>query len=356
MAREKRRVSTFSLSFLDIMACGFGAVTLLFMLIKHDTSPTREPRDTGFQAEARLLAEDIRVGEREKVQLRNALEETENAVVTAQGESQRVLHQLDQRKRELSIQKDPDQEIALLRKQIKVLEDQTASLQREGRADDTRRFVGEGDRQYLTGLKLGGQRVLILVDSSASMLAETIVNVVRRRNMSDNVKRNSAKWLRAVRTVEWLVSQLPRQSHYQIYTFNTVAQALSPSAKGQWLAANDSATLDSNIARLKTVIPEGGTSLYAAFSAANGFSQRPDNIFLITDGLPTVGQSAPQKNTVSGQARNKLFREALKALPRGTPVNVILFPMEGDPEAAALFWQLGLSTRGAFLSPARDWP
>ena len=35
MAR-KRRATPFSLSFLDIMACGFGAVTLLFLILRHN--------------------------------------------------------------------------------------------------------------------------------------------------------------------------------------------------------------------------------------------------------------------------------------------------------------------------------
>jgi hypothetical protein len=30
--------------------------------------------------------------------------------------------------------------------------------------------------------------------------------------------------------------------------------------------------------------------------------------------------------------------------------------MEGDIEAAALFWQFAMSTRGAFVAPSRDWP
>ena len=29
---------------------------------------------------------------------------------------------------------------------------------------------------------------------------------------------------------------------------------------------------------------------------------------------------------------------------------------EGDPEAAALFWQFAMSTNGAFIAPSRDWP
>jgi hypothetical protein len=356
MAREKRHVNTFSLSFLDIMACGFGAVTLLFLILKHDANTTISPDNSRLNAETSLLAEDILEGERDKVKLRNSLKVLENETVEAQGLSRRILDELNQRKRELSIEVSPDQQIALLRKQVDELDTETARLREQGSANDTRSFIGTGDRQYLTGLKLGGQRVLILVDSSASMLAETIVNVVRRRNMSDAVKRKSPKWQRAVRTVEWLVSQLPTHSNYQIYTFNTQAKPLSNSTRGQWLDASDSATLNTNIQHLKALSPQGGTSLYHAFNAAKSFSLRPDNIFLITDGLPTQGQNKPNKNTVSGKQRGVLFNEAIKQLPRGVPVNVILFPMEGDPAAAAAFWQLGLSSKGAFLSPSKDWP
>ena len=72
-----------------------------------------------------------------------------------------------------------------------------------------RTFTGEGDRQYLTGLKVGGKNILIAVDTSASMLDDDIVNVLRRRNMSDDRKRSAPKWQRAVRTVEWLVLAAP---------------------------------------------------------------------------------------------------------------------------------------------------
>ena len=70
----------------------------------------------------------------------------------------------------------------------------------------------------------------------------------------------------------------------------------------------------------------------------------------------TQGAGAPKKYMVSGQQRRSHFAKALASLPGGMPVNTILFPMEGDPEAAALFWQLGVTTQGAFIAPSRDWP
>lgn len=355
MLRQKRRISTFTLSFLDIMACGFGAVTLLFLILKHGSmdASTRDPR---VGTEIEMLHQDVRKGAEELVQLRNSLAEIEQQSVQTQGLADQVQTQINEKKRERSIQSDTQEDIPLLRKKVRELEKQTSALRETGRDKDVRRFVGDGDRQYLTGLKLGGQRILILLDSSASMLDDRIVNILRQRNMSASVQRNTAKWRRALRTVEWLVAQLPGTSQYQIYTFNTVASAAHPGTDGRWQRADDSATLNAAIDTLKKTVPRDGTSLINAFNVVNALSPRPDNVFLITDGLPTQGQKPPRGTTVSGKERSKLFREAVQRLPAGIPVNVILFPMEGDPEAAALFWQLGLASKGAFLSPASDWP
>ncbi len=58
-----------------------------------------------------------------------------------------------------------------------------AKPSKDNDGDRVRGFEGEGHRQYLTGLRMGGSHVLILVDASTSMLDRTIVNVIRRRNM-----------------------------------------------------------------------------------------------------------------------------------------------------------------------------
>ena len=52
----------------------------------------------------------------------------------------------------------------------------------------------------------------------------------------------------------------------------------------------------------------------------------------------------------------KLFDQAYKEVPKGTPFNVLLYPMEGDPKAASSFWQLAMATRGSFMSLSEDWP
>ena len=70
----------------------------------------------------------------------------------------------------------------------------------------------------------------------------------------------------------------------------------------------------------------------------------------------TQGAGGPRGNKVSGDERQRLYRQAVKMLPRNVPVNIILAPMEGDPMAASEFWQLAQVSRGSFLSPSKDWP
>jgi hypothetical protein len=327
-------------------------VTLLFLILRHNSMIVPTP-DEFLAAEVDLLQVDIRDAEAERVELLNSIEELELQLVEAQGLSRRFLTQVQEA--EESIQSDPN-EVAMLRRQVEELERETASMEDVEFGDKVRQFIGEGDRQYLTGLKLGGERVMILVDASASMLADTVVNAIRRRNMEDAVLKQSPKWQWTMRTVEWLLAQLPPSSRFQVYLFNTSAHPAIIGSEGQWLDAADSLALEEAVAGLRDFSPGGGTSLENGLAALADFVEPPDNVFLLTDGLPTQGRSPPSKYMVSGEQRRRNFLDAIKRLPKGAPINTILFPMEGDPEAAALFWQLAMSTQGAFISPSRDWP
>ena len=349
---KKRRNIAVSLSFLDIMACGFGAVTLLFLILRHNATEVITP-DIRISAEVDMLQMDIRDAEQEKVQLLNSLEKIQLQLVEAQGLSKRVITDLEEQ--EKSIQNDPN-DLDKLRRQVEQLEDETAQMEEIEFGDKVREFQGDGNRQYLTGLKLGGERVLILVDGSASMLADTVVNAVRRRNMDDEQKKQSPKWQWTLRTLEWLLAQLPPSSRFQVYIFNTDIQTAVAGTEGEWLDAADDLALENAVAGIREYSPGAGTSLINAFGAISDFEDRPDNVFLLTDGLPTQGKTPPRKYMVSGQQRRKHFNAAMEEFPRGVPINTILFPMEGDPEAAALFWQTALNTKGAFIAPSRDWP
>ena len=362
---KRRPVSPFSLSFLDIMFCGFGAVVLLVLILNTDTVRARNAVFADLRSEVVQLEQEVIVGREQLVSARNSLVSTDTELATTQGEAERIIQTIKQLKLEIARLENEtlasQSDVNELASDLKNLDEERQRLGATQPAEQdsgskVRTFRGQGDRQYLTGLKMGGKRILILVDASASMLDETIINVIRRRNMDTATKRAAPKWRRAIRTAEWLVSNLPTSARFQLYTFNTRARATLKGTGGDWLQASKRQHVDGAISGLRRSVPGEGTSLHHAFAVAGRLSPKPDNILLVTDGLPTQGRVRPAATTVSAKERLQHFERAVRTLPSGIPVNTVLLPMEGDAYAAAAFWKLALDSRGSFLTPARDWP
>ena len=360
---KRRPVTPFSLSFLDIMFCGFGAVVLLVLILNTDTVKARNQVFSDLRAEAVMLEQQVLVGEENLVRMRNSLESAEEQLVDTEGETEAVIRTISALEVEIAnMAADTTarrEHVAKLSADLKQLDEDNQRLGAERGAaegDQVLAVRGEGDRQYLTGLKVGGKRILILLDASASMLDETIVDVVRRRNGSADERRTAPKWKRSRAATAWLISQLPKAAKFQVYSFNTQAEPVAGSGRKSWLSAAEPDDIRSVTKGLGKLAPEDGTNLYAAFKAAKDLSPQPDNILLITDGLPTRGRTKPSATTVTADQRLSHFHKAVKTLPDNIPVNTILMPMEGDAWAAAAYWRLAVDTSGAFMTPARDWP
>ena len=99
-----------------------------------------------------------------------------------------------------------------------------------------------------------------------------------------------------------------------------------------------------------------GTALAMAVNRLKESEAESKVVILLTDGLPTQGDAVAIGGLVSARERLELFLQAVRRLPGGVPINTLLFPMEGDPFAAGAFWQLAVTTKGAFITPSRDWP
>ena len=65
----RRRVNVFSLSFLDVMSCGFGAVVLIFLIINHATEEETKTVNKDLLSEVRLLDYQVQNGERDLFEL-----------------------------------------------------------------------------------------------------------------------------------------------------------------------------------------------------------------------------------------------------------------------------------------------
>ena len=195
---QKRQVSPLSLAFLDVMFCGFGAVILLFLILDHADTVAAVTVDPSIASEVSLLEEEVLEGALNLERIRNTVADVSLEVVTAEGLAREIQEQLQTFLQELAALENSStatvESIEKLRADVQALEEellrlQASALDQEG--NSVRQFLGDGSRQYLTGLFLGGQRILILVDSSTSMLDETLVNIIRTRNMSAVRKREA---------------------------------------------------------------------------------------------------------------------------------------------------------------------
>lgn len=363
---HRRTFNVISMSFLDAMTCGFGAVILFFMIIAANVDLRHDQVLEDRSSEVNRIELQILVGRKNLVQLREDLA----ALVEDSASSRAVREQLitEIRNTEESFEdmtQDSDarrEMIEQLRADLAALDAQTKELSARSvdETEDPGNFIrsirGEGYRQYLTGLRMGGERVLILVDISTSMLDRTLVNVLRRRNMSEAQRRASPKWQQIVNTVDWLTAQIPPGTQFQVVAFNSEARWLIDGTEGEWIEATDGSMLGRAVDTLRATTPGGPTSLWAAFAAANELQPKPDNIYLLVDGLPTMGEIIPTRAGVTGKERRGHFERALREVPINVPVNVLLFAMEGDPLAAPAYWTLALRSGGSMLAPSEDWP
>jgi hypothetical protein len=358
MRPKRKELSAFSLSFLDIMSCGLGAFILLFIVAKHNYQADSVPDNDYLTAEIRKL--DLQIAE--ILDRKEAMEVQKNALEQQALDVKFVIQKLEQAfqksQKDAQIKRKMVNDETAIKKSISQLSAQNKALKKQVAESSagSRSHLGDGNREYLTGMRLGGEHVLILLDSSTSMLDESIVNIIRRRNMSNEVKKRSPKWRQALDTINWISARFPRASQYQIYSYSDKVEPAIQGTRGKWLYVNNTKQLNETIENLNDLIPDGGSSLEAAVDAIKELRPQPDNIYLITDGLPTQGIKPAERRNVSGQERQQLFERAVAKLPSGIPVNVILLPTEGDPMAPAAYWQIARVTEGSFLSPAVDWP
>jgi hypothetical protein len=362
---RRRRVEVFSLSFLDCICCGFGAVVLFYTIVAGQTGIDRLRSNDTLQAEVNRLEEEVLVGTRNLVLLRNTLEKTQIDTSRAAARARQILDEVGAARTAAinagATSMAQREHINRLKADLKQLEEgtrrlQAGALKEAPRGERVRAFRGTGNRQYLTGIRIKGKHVLVLVDRSASMMHEELDAIIKLRNQNPALRRAAPKWRQALDIADWLSTQFPAGSRFQMYGFNTESMPLVTGTAGQWLDPADARLLAQAIDTLRGLTPEGGTSLINAYAAIRGLSPRPDQVVLLTDGMPTQGRDRPLRDYVNVAQRVRLFDEARRSLPEGVPVDVILLPMQGDLPAPHRFWTLARETGGSFLMPAADWP
>ena len=359
MRRTKRKPEGFNIAFLDVMSCGLGAVTLIFMLVKYQT----EVVDTESSALVQELA--VIESQTESTLTQNRLLESQLQTLTKelQQKESSVTRQIAQRDSKMQEIEQINSEIAKLT--LEIQKNQIASADTSAVNPSP-----QNTEDHLIGLKVSGRRILILLDSSASMADERLVDIVQIQVSDTATKMSAPKWQRTLRVVNWILDRVPENSEYMIVTYSQKANFLHGN---QWVSGSDLQGRQKVTTALRKLYPDNATNLYAALKHVKDNRLRPSDIYIVTDGLPTKGSGklirsirlavqcksfSSKTTTISSSCREALFYSAIRGFSTGrnSKINTVLLPIEGDPDAAFAYWQWSSSTGGMMVSPPSSWP
>ena len=102
----RRRINVLSLSFLDAMTCGFGAVVLFFMIVNASFGRISGRMTGELQGEVDRLEEEVLEGYQNLVEVKNSLREIEEDRVVTAGLSRRLIETLEEIRVELATYQD----------------------------------------------------------------------------------------------------------------------------------------------------------------------------------------------------------------------------------------------------------
>lgn len=355
--RNRRDTEGVSLSFLDVMSCGLGAAILILILVK--TQPAESPVNVdSLKQELDIRHHKLEEREITLERTEQELEQLKQRLAALAGQSENLTESINEFKSRT------EEKIA----EIKTVTEEIVKKPPLQKDDPVESDQG-GEETYLLGLTVEGARIAFLIDASASMTDETLVDIISRKVGGDADKKRGPKWQRTIRIVKWLANRIPKSSKARFIGFNEKAFAIGP---GDWFAGSDGAAIQSVFQQIESIVPTGATNLEAVLETVNGHSLAPTNYYVVTDGLPTAGTSNfaslnpfakcsslfGQGTTISGDCRLQLFQHTIRkhGVHQGRPVNVILLPLEGDPKAAPAFWNWTYATNGLLISPAASWP
>lgn len=343
MSRKKpRTLDIFSLSFLDCICCGFGAVILIFVLttgrgLKIDERKIAVASEQVRALEAEIIAQQEALAQAQtELQAAAAMAEARAQATELsaqlQGEWQQQQTELQRLESRLTQRMDELSQLSAL-----VIPESSPAPQAEN----------------LGGFDLTGRRIIFLLEASGGMLADTVPAALDQLKLPQAERLASPKWRRAVLATRTLISHLQQGVQYQVYAFNHDCRYIGD-RDGRWLKAKDEAHALQVADGLATLEPAGGANLERAFAAVR--QQGADHIILITDGLPTRADSVLAQYSVSQADRIRMLNAARNALGTRTKVSSVILPMAGDPAAVPYYWRFALDTGGQLISPAQNWP
>jgi hypothetical protein len=360
----------FGLSFLDVLCCGLGAAILLLLIVKHE-DPGLDQSDWALMLEPEIY------------QIRQAMEEYELKNKSLEKKRRSLKKRLEE-----SQEKNALRNKVLTQQQKKLIELEAQLAKEEAKSRELSRLTmrlteppepieAKLDTKglnfgALSGLQFSGEeRVVILLDNSASMIDWSVVEIVRTQAAGRAAIESAFKWQQAQSVANWAFASIESGKRYKFLTFaervfDTDGKEISTTKEISW----DLKSEDDVRSRLKNFskLPEGGTNLKIALEAVGRLVPKPKRILLITDGLPNKIEKrgallgCPSSSTtvrmISGECRTAIALASLGTLSKKlarVPIDVILFPLEGDPRAIRMYSLISGISSGRLITPSSDW-
>lgn len=213
MAYRRKKTEGSSLAFLDIMSCGLGAVILVFMLVKQKIDETPVEIDN--------LKQDISQLEQVRDDAETTLGQIREQLSNENARYQALKKQLDDKQSTLASQ---SQQVQRSESELDELKSSITSIEVPQQQQDLVESPRINEENYLLGLKVEGPKIAILVDTSASMTNEKLIDIIRTKTVPSKTSRippngNALKmllsgyWHEHRKTVTlwwWLLAKMPR--------------------------------------------------------------------------------------------------------------------------------------------------
>lgn len=321
--RNRRPIQEFSVSFLDVICCGFGAIILLLMITKTVAPVLLEESNVNLQGQ-------VAAREQALFEIRGKIDELRRQLRLAESDLDTNLTSLAQLRAELT--RILGEYESLSEQQLEAsTENQQLAAARQTLTDEMERLLGLDFKRtsgLVGGITVDSEYIIFVIDTSGSM--------------------QSAAWPHVVRKVQETLSIYPRVKGIQV--MNDMGGYMFPRYAGNWIE-DTPALRNSIVTTLSNWAPFSNSSPVEGISAAINTYYDPDKrISIYVFGDDYTGDSV--EDVVEAVDRVNLADDSGR---RRVRIHAVGFPVYLDrPNArvyrfAALMRELAYRNDGTFV-------
>ena len=322
MIKRRRGAQEASVSFLDVISCGFGAIVLLLIIAPVGDPTQVEEAEREMRGTVRQLTENLFEVREETVIMNRELESRKEQLSELQERVARLKAQL------ASVERQSNQ-VA----QSKIVEEEQLRLALQVLTEEMERLIPQ-DRarnQLIGGVPVDSEYVIFVIDTSGSM--------------------QMAAWQRVQAEMFNILNIYPEVKGIQV--MNDMGQYMFPDTRRAWMADNQN-TRDRIIRELRSWAPFSNSSPVEGINAAIQTFYRPDRKISIY----TLGDDFSGRSIRSVVKAVDNLNQAHRGSERLVRVHAIGFPVhvprgktpsESAIKFAALMRELSYNNGGTFI-------